>query len=214
MEWKYLISLRNTCQICHLQALHAGIVWINCSQPTLVQAPWGGNKRSGFGRELGEWWVTHCYTSILKNRTISVITAKEKGFRKPCPLNCVGCSFQGPWELPDREAGHQVLLRWAMGMVPASIEAVNGFIPWQWRASRWRHNINPSHGQKLVYITDLQCSSNKTPLLLLLRIQDRVYCVPYHGLSALHSLIFILGHFTLVCGCFRQDWSKRRNGWS
>jgi betaine-aldehyde dehydrogenase len=35
------------------EALQAGIVWVNCSQPTFVQAPWGGVKRSGFGRELG-----------------------------------------------------------------------------------------------------------------------------------------------------------------
>lgn len=33
--------------------LRAGIVWINCSQPTFVQAPWGGYKASGIGRELG-----------------------------------------------------------------------------------------------------------------------------------------------------------------
>lgn len=32
----------------------AGIVWSNCSQPTLVEAPWGGYKQSGIGRELGE----------------------------------------------------------------------------------------------------------------------------------------------------------------
>ena len=25
-------------------ALEVGIVWINCSQPTFVQAPWGGVK--------------------------------------------------------------------------------------------------------------------------------------------------------------------------
>ena len=36
-------------------ALRAGIVWINCSQPTFTQAPWGGVKRSGIGRELGRW---------------------------------------------------------------------------------------------------------------------------------------------------------------
>ncbi|KAL2936088.1 Betaine aldehyde dehydrogenase chloroplastic [Bienertia sinuspersici] len=35
--------------------LQAGIVWVNCSQPCFCQAPWGGSKRSGFGRELGEW---------------------------------------------------------------------------------------------------------------------------------------------------------------
>ncbi len=33
----------------------AGIVWINCSQPTFSQAPWGGMKQSGIGRELGRW---------------------------------------------------------------------------------------------------------------------------------------------------------------
>ncbi|CAI9283887.1 unnamed protein product [Lactuca saligna] len=36
------------------KGLEAGIVWINCSQPCFSQAPWGGKKRSGFGRELGE----------------------------------------------------------------------------------------------------------------------------------------------------------------
>jgi betaine-aldehyde dehydrogenase len=36
-------------------ALRAGIVWINCSQPTFTQAPWGGYKQSGIGRELGRW---------------------------------------------------------------------------------------------------------------------------------------------------------------
>lgn len=35
--------------------LRAGIIWINCSQPTFVEAPWGGYKKSGIGRELGEW---------------------------------------------------------------------------------------------------------------------------------------------------------------
>ena len=33
----------------------AGIVWINCSQPTFCEAPWGGYKSSGIGRELGRW---------------------------------------------------------------------------------------------------------------------------------------------------------------
>ena len=35
--------------------LRAGIVWINCSQPTFTEAPWGGMKQSGIGRELGRW---------------------------------------------------------------------------------------------------------------------------------------------------------------
>jgi betaine-aldehyde dehydrogenase len=35
--------------------LRAGIVWINCSQPAFPEAPWGGYKQSGIGRELGPW---------------------------------------------------------------------------------------------------------------------------------------------------------------
>jgi betaine-aldehyde dehydrogenase len=37
--------------------LRAGIVWVNHMQPTFVEAPWGGYKQSGFGRELGKWGV-------------------------------------------------------------------------------------------------------------------------------------------------------------
>ena len=38
-----------------VRALRVGIVWSNCCQPAFIQAPWGGVKRSGFGRELGRW---------------------------------------------------------------------------------------------------------------------------------------------------------------
>ena len=34
-------------------AFDTGIVWVNCSQPCFAQLPWGGRKRSGFGRDLG-----------------------------------------------------------------------------------------------------------------------------------------------------------------
>nr|GMC75876.1 betaine aldehyde dehydrogenase, chloroplastic-like [Ipomoea batatas] len=37
------------------KAFQTGAVWVNCSQPCFWQPPWGGKKRSGFGRELGEW---------------------------------------------------------------------------------------------------------------------------------------------------------------
>ncbi len=39
--------------------LRAGIVWVNCSQPTFTEAPWGGYKQSGIGRELGEWGLNN-----------------------------------------------------------------------------------------------------------------------------------------------------------
>ncbi|XP_023730203.1 aminoaldehyde dehydrogenase 2, peroxisomal [Lactuca sativa] len=45
------------------RAFEAGIVWVNCSQPCFSQAPWGGKKRSGFGRELGEWGLEN-YLSV------------------------------------------------------------------------------------------------------------------------------------------------------
>lgn len=40
-----------------VKALRAGIVWVNHMQPTYVEAPWGGYKQSGFGRELGAWGI-------------------------------------------------------------------------------------------------------------------------------------------------------------
>jgi len=41
------------------RAFRAGIVWVNCSQPTFVEAPWGGYKQSGIGRELGVWGLNN-----------------------------------------------------------------------------------------------------------------------------------------------------------
>ena len=41
------------------KAFRAGIVWINCSQPTFTEAPWGGYKQSGIGRELGRWGLAN-----------------------------------------------------------------------------------------------------------------------------------------------------------
>jgi betaine-aldehyde dehydrogenase len=40
-----------------VKKLRAGIVWVNHMQPTYVEAPWGGYKQSGIGRELGKWGV-------------------------------------------------------------------------------------------------------------------------------------------------------------
>jgi betaine-aldehyde dehydrogenase len=38
-----------------VRRIQAGIVWVNHMQPTYVEAPWGGYKMSGIGRELGPW---------------------------------------------------------------------------------------------------------------------------------------------------------------
>jgi betaine-aldehyde dehydrogenase len=40
-----------------LKALRAGILWMNTYHPTYNEAPWGGYKQSGFGRELGVWGI-------------------------------------------------------------------------------------------------------------------------------------------------------------
>jgi len=40
-----------------VKQLRAGIVWVNHMQPTCVEAPWGGYKQSGAGRELGPWGI-------------------------------------------------------------------------------------------------------------------------------------------------------------
>ena len=40
-----------------VKSLRVGIVWVNHMQPTYVEAPWGGYKQSGFGRELGPWGI-------------------------------------------------------------------------------------------------------------------------------------------------------------
>ena len=36
-----------------VRELRAGIVWVNDSQTSVVEGPWGGYKQSGVGRELG-----------------------------------------------------------------------------------------------------------------------------------------------------------------
>lgn len=53
--------------------LRAGIVWVNCSQPTFTEAPWGGYKQSGIGRELGEWGLNN----YLETKQITSFNSAE-----------------------------------------------------------------------------------------------------------------------------------------
>jgi acyl-CoA reductase-like NAD-dependent aldehyde dehydrogenase len=52
------------------KALRAGVVWVNDSQPAPSEAPWGGYKQSGVGRELGPWGlddyleIKHIYVNL------------------------------------------------------------------------------------------------------------------------------------------------------
>jgi betaine-aldehyde dehydrogenase len=52
-------------------AFRAGIVWINCSQPTFTEAPWGGYKQSGIGRELGRWGLDNYLETKQITRMVS-----------------------------------------------------------------------------------------------------------------------------------------------
>jgi betaine-aldehyde dehydrogenase len=52
-------------------AFRAGIVWINCSQPTFTEAPWGGYKQSGIGRELGRWGLDNYLETKQMTRFVS-----------------------------------------------------------------------------------------------------------------------------------------------
>ncbi|MBB3978271.1 betaine-aldehyde dehydrogenase [Rhizobium azooxidifex] len=55
------------------RAFRAGIVWINCSQPTFTEAPWGGYKQSGIGRELGRWGLAN----YLETKQITAFESDE-----------------------------------------------------------------------------------------------------------------------------------------
>jgi len=46
-----------------VKAIRAGITWVNCYNPTFNEAPWGGYKQSGIGRELGTFGLDE-YTEV------------------------------------------------------------------------------------------------------------------------------------------------------
>src|SRR5439155_22587878 len=51
-----------------LQKLRAGITWLNTYHPTFNEAPWGGYKQSGTGRELG----TYGLEAYLETKQINI----------------------------------------------------------------------------------------------------------------------------------------------
>ena len=46
-----------------IRAMRAGITWVNAYHPTYSEAPWGGYKQSGIGRELGSYGLDE-YTEV------------------------------------------------------------------------------------------------------------------------------------------------------
>ncbi|GAV08728.1 hypothetical protein RvY_18382 [Ramazzottius varieornatus] len=55
------------------QALRAGTVWVNCHNALSSQAPFGGFKQSGIGRELGEY-ALDSYTEV---KTVTIAMPKK-----------------------------------------------------------------------------------------------------------------------------------------
>lgn len=57
-----------------IRRLRAGITWINTYHPTFNEAPWGGYKQSGMGRELG----TYGYEAYTEVKQINTCLAPQK----------------------------------------------------------------------------------------------------------------------------------------
>jgi betaine-aldehyde dehydrogenase len=54
-----------------LKQIRAGILWLNTYHPTYNEAPWGGYKQSGFGRELGPYGLEHYLETKQINLNLS-----------------------------------------------------------------------------------------------------------------------------------------------
>jgi betaine-aldehyde dehydrogenase len=67
-----------------IKQMRAGITWVNTYHPTYSEAPWGGYKQSGIGRELGTYGLDE-YTELkqinidLTDRPLGVYQRGKKG---------------------------------------------------------------------------------------------------------------------------------------
>ena len=57
-----------------IKEIRAGITWINCYNPAFCEAPWGGYKMSGIGRELG----THGLEEYCETKQININLDNEQ----------------------------------------------------------------------------------------------------------------------------------------
>ncbi len=62
-----------------IRKLRSGITWINCYHPTYNEAPWGGYKQSGIGRELGTFGL-EAFTEV-KQININLAPGKIGWYR-------------------------------------------------------------------------------------------------------------------------------------
>jgi betaine-aldehyde dehydrogenase len=79
-----------------IKALRAGITWVNTYHPTYSEAPWGGYKQSGVGRELGTYGLDE-YTELkqinidLTDKPLGVYQRGKRG----APLEDVAAGERG-----------------------------------------------------------------------------------------------------------------------
>ena len=59
-----------------IKEIRAGITWINCYNPAFNEAPWGGYKKSGIGRDLGVQGLEE-YQEIKQINIIKFLAEKE-----------------------------------------------------------------------------------------------------------------------------------------
>jgi delta 1-pyrroline-5-carboxylate dehydrogenase len=57
--------------------LEVGVTWQNCNQLVVTQAPWGGVKKSGMGRELGRWGLEDFLDTKQKTRWLAMDAGLE-----------------------------------------------------------------------------------------------------------------------------------------
>ena len=65
-SWRCRIAIPHAPRRC--AKLRAGITWLNTYHPTFNEAPWGGYKQSGTGRELG----TYGLEAYLETKQINI----------------------------------------------------------------------------------------------------------------------------------------------
>jgi betaine-aldehyde dehydrogenase len=90
-----------------IKAMRAGITWVNTYHPTYSEAPWGGYKQSGIGRELGSYGLDE-YTEVkqinidLTDQPLGVYQRGKKG------TGSAGAGLQGGGETASGN-GHRVV---------------------------------------------------------------------------------------------------------
>ena len=89
-----------------IRKMRAGITWINTYHPTYNEAPWGGYKQSGIGRELGTYGYD-AYTEVKQINVNLDVAAVGLVQRVSALDNTGGRGWARPEGERDRVAGNR-----------------------------------------------------------------------------------------------------------